>query len=204
MLSNVKWPGHATLLFNAEKIIYIDPYQLKGNPPKADLILITHDHYDHLSETDIEKIRTKDTIIVMPASTKKTVHGNVRTIKTGEIFKFCDITVEAVPSYNTNKNFHPKSARNVGYILTINDIRYYHAGDTDVIPEMANFNVDVAFLPVGGTYTMTPAEAADAVRLIKPKVAVPIHYNSIVGSMEDAKTFEKLCDCPVIILPKGE
>ena len=204
MLSNVKWPGHATLLFSAEKIIYIDPYQLKENPQKADLILITHDHYDHLSETDIEKIRTKDTIVVIPASTKKSIRGNVCKINNGDFFTFGDITVEAVPSYNTNKKFHPKSARNVGYILTINKVRYYHAGDTDIIPEMDGLNVDVAFLPVGGTYTMTPAEAADAVRLIKPKIAVPIHYNSIVGSMDDAKTFEKLCDCPVTILPKGE
>jgi len=204
MLSIVKWLGHATLLFKAEKIIYIDPYQLKGNPQKADLILITHDHYDHLSKTDIDKIRTDETIIVVPASLKKSLPGTFRTINIGDTLTFGKITVEAVPSYNTNKAFHPKNARNVGYILTINNIRYYHAGDTDIIPEMENINVDVAFLPVGGTYTMTPEEAATAVRLIKPKIAVPIHYNSIVGSIADAKTFEKLCNCPVKILPQGE
>lgn len=202
MLLNVKWLGHATLMFTAGKIIYIDPYQLKGNPQKANMILITHDHYDHFSETDIAKIQTDDTLIIMPASTKKTIPGNICTIKTGDILRFDDITVEAVPAYNTDKNFHPKSARNVGYILTINNVRYYHAGDTDIIPEMENLNVDVAFLPVGGTYTMTSAEAAEAARLIKPKVAVPIHFNSIVGSMNDALTFEKLCDCPVTILPQ--
>ena len=204
MLSNVKWLGHATLMFKAEKIIYIDPYQLKGNPRKADLILITHDHYDHLSETDIDKIRTDETIIVIPASVKKTLHGDNRKINIGETLNFGNISVEAMPSYNTNKDFHPKSARNVGYILTIDDIRYYHAGDTDIIPEMENLNVDVAFLPVGGTYTMTPEEAAEAARIIQPKLAVPIHYNSIVGSIKDAKTFEKLCDIPVTILPNGE
>ncbi|MBU0712059.1 MBL fold metallo-hydrolase [bacterium] len=204
MLSIVKWLGHATLLFKAEKIIYIDPYQLKGNPQKADLILITHDHYDHLSKTDIDKIRTDETIIVVPASSKQSLPGTFRTINIGDTLTFGNISIEAVPSYNTNKNFHPKNARNVGYILTINNIRYYHAGDTDIIPEMEDFNVDVAFLPIGGTYTMTPEEAAEAVRLIKPKIAVPIHYNSIVGSIADAKTFEKLCKCPVKILPQGE
>jgi len=204
MLSNVKWLGHATLMFKTEKIIYVDPFQLKGNPRKADLILITHDHYDHLSETDIEKIRTDETIIVIPASVKKTFRGDSRKINLGETLKFGNISIKAVPSYNTNKTFHPKSARNIGYILTIDDIRYYHAGDTDIIPEMGNLDVDVAFLPVGGTYTMTPEEAAEAARIIQPKLAVPIHYNSIVGSIKDAKTFEKLCDIPVTILPNGE
>ncbi|RKX23943.1 MAG: MBL fold metallo-hydrolase, partial [Candidatus Zixiibacteriota bacterium] len=136
MLSNVKWLGHATLLFKAGKIVYIDPYQLKGNPEKADLILITHDHYDHLSEADIDKIRTDNTILVMPAAVQKSLRGDVRKIEIGETLNFGNIAVRAVPSYNTNKDFHPKSAGNVGYILTIDDIRYYHAGDTDVIPEM--------------------------------------------------------------------
>jgi L-ascorbate metabolism protein UlaG (beta-lactamase superfamily) len=204
MLSNVKWLGHATLLFKAGKIVYIDPYQLKGNPVKADLILITHDHYDHLSEADIDKIRTEDTILVMPAAVQKDLRGDVRKIAIGETLNFGNIAVRAVPSYNTNKNFHPKSAGNVGYILTIDNIRYYHAGDTDIIPEMEDFDVDVAFLPVGGTYTMTPEEAAAAARIIGPKIAVPIHYDSIVGSMEDAQSFAKLCDSPVKILPREE
>ena len=200
MLSNVKWLGHATLLFKAGKIVYIDPYQLKGNPAKADLILITHDHYDHLSEADIDKIRTDNTIFVMPAAVQKPLRGDVRKIEIGETLNFGNIAVRAVPSYNTNKDFHPKSAGNVGYILTIDDIRYYHAGDTDVIPEMKDFDVDVAFLPVGGTYTMTPEEAAEAARIIGPKIAVPIHYGSIVGSVKDAINFQKLCACPVEVL----
>lgn len=204
MLSNIKWLGHATLLFDIGKTIYIDPFQLNGNPQKADLILITHDHYDHLSLPDIEKIRTETTIIVIPASIKTPVPGKLRIIKPGEVLTVGDITVEAVPSYNVNKDFHPKSTKNVGYILTINNIRYYHAGDTDIIPEMEKFTVDVAFLPVGGTYTMTPKEAAEAARILTPKVAVPIHYDSIVGSAEDARIFKKRCNCPVTILPKGE
>ncbi|MCK4640920.1 MAG: MBL fold metallo-hydrolase, partial [Candidatus Marinimicrobia bacterium] len=122
----------------------------------------------------------------------------------GEKIIIDDIVIEAVPSYNTNKKFHPKSAGNVGYILTLNGVRYYHAGDTDIIPEMKELSVDVAFLPVGGTYTMTAEEAAKAAQTIQPEIALPIHYGSIVGSIDDAKKFEKLCSCIVTILPKGE
>ncbi|HDP67594.1 MAG TPA: MBL fold metallo-hydrolase [Candidatus Marinimicrobia bacterium] len=203
MLSKIKWLGHATVMFTAPKIIYIDPYQLKGTPPKADIILITHDHYDHLSEPDIKKIRTADTVIVIPESVKKSLPGNLRHIKIGETIRIADITVEAVPAYNTDKQFHPKSAHNVGYIVTIDNTRYYHAGDTDIIPDMKNLKVDVAFLPVGGTYTMNPREAAEAAEKIQPKIAVPIHYNSIVGSSEDARLFKELCSCPVEILTEG-
>lgn len=204
MLSRVKWLGHATVMFTTPKIIYIDPYRLKGTPQKADIILITHDHYDHLSEPDIEKIRTADTIIIIPDAVKKSLPGNVRRITIGETISIADISVEAVPAYNTNKQFHPKSAHNAGYIVTIDNTRYYHAGDTDIIPEMNNLDADVAFLPVGGTYTMNAREAAEAAQIIRPKIAVPIHYNSIVGSSKDAQLFKKLCSCPVEILPEGE
>lgn len=203
MLSRVKWLGHATVLFTAPKIIYIDPYQLKDIPQKADIILITHDHYDHLSEPDIKKICTAETVIIIPELVKKSLPGNLRHIKIGETIRIADIAVEAVPAYNTDKQFHPKSAHNVGYIVTIDNTRYYHAGDTDVIPDMENLKVDVAFLPVGGTYTMNPREAATAAEKIQPKIAVPIHYDSIVGSSEDARLFRELCSCPVKILTEG-
>jgi len=203
MLSNVKWLGHATLKFTGKKIVYIDPYQLK-NQDAADLILITHDHFDHLSLEDIDKIRKKNTIFILPQSVKTSLGGDIRRINIGEKIIIDDIVIEAMPSYNINKEFHPKSAGNVGYILTLNGIRYYHAGDTDIIPEMKELSVDVAFLPVGGTYTMTAEEAAKAAQIIQPEIAVPMHYGSIVGSIDDAKKFEKLCSCTVTILPKGE
>ncbi|MGC9363134.1 MAG: MBL fold metallo-hydrolase [Fidelibacterota bacterium] len=204
MLSRVKWLGHATVMFTTPKIIYIDPYRLKGAPQKADIILITHDHYDHLSESDIEKIRTADTIIVIPEAVKTPLPGDVRRITIGATISIADISIEAVPAYNIGKQFHPKSAHNAGYIVTIDNTRYYHAGDTDIIPEMDNLDVDVAFLPVGGTYTMDAREAAEASQKIQPKIAVPIHYNSIIGSREDARLFKELCSCPVEILPEGE
>ena len=203
MLSNVKWLGHATLKFTGKKTVYVDPYQLK-NRDAADLILITHDHFDHLSLEDIDKIRKKETVFILPQSVKTSLRGDIRRIKIGEKIIIDDIVIEATPSYNINKEFHPKSAGNVGYILTLNGIRYYHAGDTDIIPEMKELSIDVAFLPVGGTYTMTAEEAAKAAQTIQPEIAVPMHYGSIVGSIDDAKKFENLCGCTVTILPKGE
>ncbi|MCD6205047.1 MAG: MBL fold metallo-hydrolase [Candidatus Marinimicrobia bacterium] len=201
MLSNVKWLGHATLKFTGKKIIYIDPYQLKKKDA-ADLILITHDHYDHLSLEDIEKIRKENTIFVHPPSVKMSLAGDVRKIRIGEKITIDDIIIEAIASYNIKKDYHPLLAGNIGYIITIDNVRYYHAGDTDVIPEMDGLNVDVAFLPVGGTYTMSAKEAAKAAEIIRPKIAVPIHYGSIVGSIDDAKLFAELCSCDVKILPK--
>lgn len=204
MLSNVKWLGHAALLFRAQKTIYIDPFQIKSRPADADLILITHDHYDHFSPVDIDKIRNTNTIIVIPKSSRKSIRGNIQRIEIGEKLVFGEISVEAVAAYNTDKHFHPKSSGNTGYILTLNDIRYYHAGDTDIIPEMNNLDVDVAFLPVGGTFTMNPEEAAHATRLINPKIAIPIHYGSVTGSPGDGIQFQTLCQCPVSILPKTD
>jgi L-ascorbate metabolism protein UlaG (beta-lactamase superfamily) len=204
MLSNVKWLGHASLMFRSTKTIYIDPFQINGHPADADLILITHDHYDHFSPADIQRIQHQDTIIVIPETSQKQVPGNVRKMGIGAIMQVAGIPVEAVPAYNINKPFHPASSGNVGYIVTLNGIRYYHAGDTDIIPEMETLNVDVAFLPVCGTYTMNPEEAARAAQILNPQIAVPIHYGSVTGTPEDGLKFQSLCKCPVTILPKTD
>lgn len=201
MLSNVKWLGHATIKFSGDKTIYIDPYKLKNGDP-ADLILITHDHFDHLSLEDIAKIRQEHTVIVVPRSAKTKLPGSVKKVKVGETVTVDGITIETVPAYNRDKDFHPKSAENVGYILNLNGVRYYHAGDTDNIPTMADLSVDVAFVPVGGTYTMDAAEAARAIKALQPKIAVPIHWGTIVGSEKDAEKFRQQCDCEVRILPQ--
>ena len=199
MLEHVHWLGQSGIKITGDKIIYIDPLDIPEGEG-ADLIFITHDHGDHLSENDLKKIQGDQTTIIIPESCKNRISGNVKGVKPGDTFVLDGIQVQVVPAYNIDKPYHPKSKNYVGYILTVGDITYYHAGDTDRIPEMKSIQTDVAFLPVGGTYTMDAEEAAEAVRDIQPKVAVPIHWGSIVGSKQDAERFQSLCDCEVQIL----
>ncbi len=202
MIENIHWLGHASFRIDGEKTIYIDPWKLKGKPPKADLILITHDHYDHCSPDDVAKITKKDTVIVTIAAAAGKFKGNVRVVKPGDNLTAAGIPIEVVPAYNVGKRFHPKGAGYVGFILTVGGQRIYHAGDTDIIPEMDDIQADIALLPVGGTYTMTAEEAARAANKIKPKVAIPMHYGDIVGSIRDAERFRDLCQVEVTILPQ--
>jgi L-ascorbate metabolism protein UlaG (beta-lactamase superfamily) len=199
MLERVHWLGHAGIKITGSKVIYVDPFEINGGEP-ADLILITHDHYDHLSPKDIAKIRGKDTVILMPALASQKIPGNVKTIRPGETVTLQGIEIRAVPAYNLHLPNHAKNKQYVGYVFKTDGVVYYHAGDTDRIPEMKNIRADVAFLPVGGEVTMDSGEAAGAVEDIKPKVAVPIHWGSILGSKSDAENFKKLCKCEVRIL----
>lgn len=200
MLENLNWLGHASFKITGEKIIYIDPYQLKEESEKADIILITHSHFDHCSPLDVEKIQKSNTVIVATPDCKSSLSGNIKTVKQGDKITIGGINIETVPAYNINKRYHSKSNNWVGYIVTVNGKRIYHAGDTDKIPVMADIKADIALLPVGGTYTMTAEEAADAANLIKPKLAVPMHFGSVVGSKSDAERFKNLCKVPVEIL----
>lgn len=198
--------GHAGFKLKGEKVVYIDPYE-SSDDEKADIILVTHAHHDHCSIADIQRLSTADTIILgTPACQSKLPSERVlmkefKIVKPGIKLEVYGINVETVPAYNPEKQFHPKADENVGYVIEINGKRIYHAGDTDKIPEMANIkNIDVALLPVGGTYTMDAKEAAQACDLIKPKLAVPMHYGKIVGSMQDAESFKSLCKQEVKIL----
>ena len=200
MLENIKWLGHAGFKITGEKTVYIDPFKISETEP-ADIIICTHEHFDHLSIEDIKKIQTGRTVIVVTPDCYSKVSGNVKTLAPGKSLDVDGIKIEAVPAYNINKNFHPQQNHWMGVVLTINGKRIYHAGDTDYIPEMANLkNIDVAMLPVSGTYVMTAEEAANAANKINPKVAIPMHYGSIVGAKEDAEKFKKLCRCKVEIL----
>lgn len=204
MLAPIHWLGHASVEITGEKVIYIDPWQLKGGEP-ADLILITHSHSDHCSPEDVAKIQKSGTVIVATPDCKSRLSGDVRAAAPGDHLDVDGISIEAVPAYNIGKSFHPKAKGWVGYIVTVNGTRIYHAGDTDRIPEMDGVNADVALLPVGGTYTMNAQEAAEATIAIGPKAAVPIHYARIVGSEDDAKRFQKLCKGKVeVVILKAE
>ena len=187
----IKRLGHASFKIRGnELVLYIDPYDLKETE-SADLILITHDHCDHCSARDIDRIRKNETVII--ASEGCSVGGDLRHMRPGDKATVKGVQIEAVPAYNIHKPFHPKSKGNLGYIIGMEGKRVYHAGDTDLIPEMNDVTCDVALLPVSGTYVMNPQEAARAADIIRPSlVAMPMHYGSgVVGSMDDAESFEK-------------
>lgn len=191
MVKNIHWLGHDTFKVTGEKVIYTDPFKITKQDA-ADIILVTHEHYDHCSPEDIRKISGPKTIIVAPADCAAKLKGTIKTVKPGDVVEVSGITIEAVPSYNTNKQFHTKDKGWVGYIFTISGQRIYIAGDTDYIPEMKTFRADIALLPVSGTYVMTAEEAVQAALDIKPKIAIPMHYGSIVGSKDDARKFAEL------------
>lgn len=185
------------------KIIYLDPFQIEPKE-QADIILITHEHYDHLSLKDIEKLLKQGTAIVtIPEcqSTLSRIAEKISSVVLIEPFQKKEVQgvqIETIPAYNINKfrapnmPFHPKQDGRVGYIITVNGKRIYHAGDTDCIPEMRQLkNIDIALLPVSGTYVMTPEEAARAVKIIKPRIAIPMHYGAGVGSDADAEKFKR-------------
>ena len=189
ILSKIVWLGHDGFRIDASKTVYIDPYQIEEGP-RADLILITHEHFDHCSPDDVAKIQQSGSVIVTEKDSAAKLSGDVRVVNVGEKLSVDDITVEAVPAYNTNKDFHPKSKGWLGFIVEIDGVKVYHAGDTDYIPEMKGYNTDIALLPVSGTYVMTADEAVEAALAINPKVAIPMHYGAIVGGEQDAENFK--------------
>jgi L-ascorbate metabolism protein UlaG (beta-lactamase superfamily) len=213
LLDSIDWLGHSGFRLRVGRsVIYIDPYRVPSGSPAADLILITHGHYDHFSPQDVERLSTRQTWLVGPAAVAERVSGQVHSIAPGELLDdelVRGVHVAAVAAYNTSKRnaegnvFHPREAGWVGYELNLRGQRLYHSGDTDVIPEMDGVTgVDVALLPVSGTYVMTPQEAAEAARRIQPRVAVPMHWGSHIGTEADARAFADKAPVEVRILER--
>ena len=198
MLEYIEVLCHSSIKINKEKVIYIDPFKIEKNYNDADIVFITHDHYDHYSEEDIDKVINENTIIIIPEELltkllRKGINKNaIITVEPNEKYMVQGIKFETIPAYNTNKPFHPKENNWLGYIIEIKGVRYYIAGDTDITEENKKVKCDVAFVPVGGTYTMDFKEAAQLINIIKPKFAIPVHYGSVVGSKQDATDFIKL------------
>ena len=198
MLENIEVLIQSSIRISKGKMIYFDPFKIDKNYNDADIIFITHDHYDHYSENDIDKVIKQDTVIIAPEEllTKLLKKGYKKdyivTVEPEKSYMVEGIKFETVPAYNVDKPFHPKENGWVGYIIELDGIRYYIAGDTDITEESKKVKCDVAFVPVGGTFTMDYKEAANLINEIKPKIAVPIHYGSIVGTKEDGINFSKL------------
>lgn len=203
MLQNIKILCHSCIRIEDKYVIYFDPFKVDKNYNDADIIFITHSHYDHFSEEDILKVKKETTKIVMPEETyisnKEKLNNvlgfkeeNIITVEPNKFYTVDNIKFKTIPAYNVNKNFHPKENKWVGYIIYLDDISYYIAGDTDITEENKQVKCDVAFVPIGGTYTMTAKEAAELINIIKPKIAVPTHYGLIVGTKEDEEIFKRL------------
>lgn len=210
MLDNIEINCHSSIKIIKEKIIYVDPFKIAKELHDADVIFITHEHWDHYSEEDIYKVKKENTIIVAPNSLQDVIlesgfeKEKILTVEPNNEYEICNVKFETVPSYNVDKNFHPKENEWVGYIIELQDTRYYIAGDTDITDENKNVKCDVALVPVGGTYTMTVSEAAKLVNIIEPKIAIPTHYGEIVGNKNDGKDFVGLLNSNIkgIILIK--
>jgi L-ascorbate metabolism protein UlaG (beta-lactamase superfamily) len=206
---SVQWLGHAGFRLDTPGgVVYIDPYRAPSGPP-ADIVLITHEHFDHFSRDDLEKILKEGTRAVAPAAVAERLSGPAVSIAPGETVELDRLEVTAVAAYNTNKldsegnPFHPREAGWVGYVIGFGGGRIYHSGDTDVIPEMDQAaGVDIALLPVSGTYVMTAQEAAEAARRIEPKLAIPMHWGTVLGSLADAEEFAAAAPVEVRILEK--
>ena len=208
MLEGIEINCHSSIKIKKSKTIYIDPFRINSNYCDADYIFITHSHYDHFSIEDILKIKKEDTVYITVQETKEALldigvdDSRIIIALPNNEYKLEDLSFKTARAYNIGKPFHPKENNWVGYVITLSNETYYIAGDTDNIPEIENISCDIAFIPIGGTYTMNYKEAADLANIIEAKVVIPTHYNEIVGSKKDEERFINLTNKEVQVLIK--
>ena len=192
LLRRIHWLGHASFRIQEDPVVYIDPWKVASRALTARLVLITHGHYDHLSRQDIERVRGSQTTVIMPPSAAATFGSEAVTLGPGDTYVVDDVTVTAVAAYNMDKAFHPKDNDWLGYHIQYPDGSIYHAGDTDLIPEMNDVRADIALLPIGGTYTMNADDAVEAALRVHASIVIPMHWGDVVGVEADARRFEEL------------
>ena len=211
MTENIRVLTHSSIrIQSGDTVLYVDPYKVSGRPQDADYVFITHDHFDHFSPEDIEKVSCDKTVLVVPEKMRDKVlqeadeTRGIIPVKPDSPYDINGFSFETVPAYNRLKPFHPKTAGWVGYIFCLDGKRVYVAGDTDATPDARKVRCDVALVPVGGTYTMNASQAAELVNTIRPAAAIPTHYGSVAGSAADAESFREKVDPAVHVEIKME
>ena len=198
--------AHSSIRVGGDTVLYFDPFHLKEEPRDADIVFITHDHYDHLSPEDIARVKKEDTVFVLPASCRESAEKdgleNCVFLTPGETVGVKGVPVEAVAAYNVLKPFHPKKNGWLGYVVTLEGRHLYVAGDTDENPDNLSVKCDIAMVPAGGTYTFDAKHAAKFVNRLRPAVAIPTHYGDIVGKLSDGDDFAARVDSGIEVVKK--
>lgn len=208
MYEEVQVLTHSSIRIAENQIVYFDPFHVEGEPHDADIICVTHDHFDHYSPEDLAKVKNAATILVCPKTMEDSLSNSsvseefTELVAPGDELEINGVRIQAVPAYNVGKQFHPQANQWVGYLVTMNDVTYYIAGDTDINEDVKKVRCDAALLPVGGTYTMTAEEAAELAEMIHPKAAIPTHYGSVAGKAEDGQIFADLLKDKINVILK--
>ena len=208
MYEEVQVLTHSSIRIAGNQIVYFDPFHVEGEPHDADIICVTHDHFDHYSPEDLAKVKNATTILVCPKTMEDSLSNSgiseefTELVAPGDELEINGVRIQAVPAYNVGKQFHPQANQWVGYLVTMNEVTYYIAGDTDINEDVKKVRCDAALLPVGGTYTMTAEEAAELAEMIHPKAAIPTHYGSVAGKAEDGQIFADLLKDKINVILK--